>query len=131
MTTVAELAARSGVTPYEQVALDELVPVLSGLQVQGDVAFVPCGTARSDLGVPVTGSGVTLVQGIHPHHLVADGDTCRWQPGAGGALGVGVIHALAPCWIIHPEHGGLGLAPGAYEVRRQREQAEEQRLVAD
>lgn len=36
--------------------------------------------------------------------------------------------AFAEQWI---ERGYLGVAPGSYELRRQREQADELRLVAD
>jgi len=31
----------------------------------------------------------------------------------------------------HPEHGYNGIAPGSYEIRRQREMAEEIRMVQD
>ena len=37
----------------------------------------------------------------------------------------------ATAWLGHPEHAYLGIGPGTYEVRRQREQAEELRVVAD
>lgn len=131
-TTLADLSTRSEVKPYEHLDLDEIVPVLDTPQPQGDVMFLPCGPARTDLGNPVTAAGITLVAGQHSHVLIADADTTRWVAGAGPSrLSVGVIHTTEPCWIIHPEHGGLGLAPGAWEVRRQREQADEERLVAD
>ncbi|KBR63579.1 hypothetical protein X425_02408 [Mycobacterium avium XTB13-223] len=33
--------------------------------------------------------------------------------------------------LCHPEHGFNRIAPGSYEIRRQREMAEEIRMVAD
>ncbi len=34
-------------------------------------------------------------------------------------------------YLAHPEHGYMGVGPGTYEIRRQREQADELRLVQD
>lgn len=34
-------------------------------------------------------------------------------------------------YLGHPEHGYMGIVPGSYEIRRQREMAEEIRMVAD
>lgn len=37
----------------------------------------------------------------------------------------------AIAYVLHPEHGAMGHAPGTYLVRRQTEQADDERLVAD
>ncbi|MGW0803278.1 hypothetical protein [Nonomuraea sp. NPDC002799] len=37
----------------------------------------------------------------------------------------------ATAYLAHPEHAYTGIAPGTYELRRQREQADKARLVAD
>jgi hypothetical protein len=34
-------------------------------------------------------------------------------------------------YLGHPEHGYLGITPGSYEIRRQREMAGVARMVAD
>ena len=34
-------------------------------------------------------------------------------------------------YLGHPEHGFMGIGAGTYEIRRQREMAEELRMVAD
>lgn len=39
--------------------------------------------------------------------------------------------AVQHAGVAHPEHGFSGIGAGTYEVRRQREQADEIRLVAD
>ena len=41
------------------------------------------------------------------------------------------VPAGAVAYLGHPEHGYLGIGPGTYELRRQREQADELRMVAD
>ncbi len=47
------------------------------------------------------------------------------------ALGVLIVAAGATAFLAHPEHGYAGIAPGMYLFRRQREQADEIRLVQD
>ena len=83
--------------------------------------------------IEVPPQGVTLVQGAHPHVLSADPGTCRYTLDVtdSAGLAVAVIEAAAPVWLLHPEHGGTGLAAGTWAIRRQREQAQEARMVAD
>jgi hypothetical protein len=38
-----------------------------------------------------------------------------------------MIDTSAVAYLIHPEHGGTGIAPGRYAVRRQRERSTERR----
>lgn len=130
----------------ESAVLDHLdrqvtVPVLSGLQRQGDVGFIPTsilGEAyRVDAAAPLPAAGVALVssgQGGHTHQLVAQGPV-MWAPVARAAelgdVGVFTVPDGAVAYVIHPEHGAMGFAPGAYLVRRQVEQADELRIVAD
>jgi hypothetical protein len=73
-----------------------------------------------------------LVSGDHDHTLLADGPVAchRYTAGRADVAEVEVPDG-AVGYLAHPEHGYLGLAPGRYVVRRQREQADEQRLVAD
>lgn len=126
---------------YDHVALDEPIPILSGMQAQGDVLALPVDlTQRASVTVrdnarwyEVPAGGVTLVEGQHPHVLTADAGTCRYTLDVTDAAGlaVAVLTATEPVWLLHPEHGGAGLAAGSYVIRRQREQAQEARIVAD
>lgn len=125
------------------LATDLEIPVLSGLQAQGDLLIIPAslvgGAVRlgqAPAWVSVPAGGVELLRGAaggNAHTLVADPGVCLWTTDVRDdeRLALGVIQADAPVYLLHREHGGTGLAPGRYVVRRQREQAEEQRLVAD
>lgn len=112
------------------------IPVLTGLQIQGDVAIVPTRPSAKQ-GRPVPPTGVAVVRGEsggHTHLLVGDG-AVTWAPVEGRAggqdLGVATVLKGGTAWLLHPEHGANAMGPGAYLIRRQREQADEIRLVAD
>jgi hypothetical protein len=135
MTTTYQtiLGAHDVEIPAHLIAEAE-VPVLAGLQFQGDVAIVPTrpGKTAAQLVPP---AGVPVVRGEaggHTHLLVADGPVL-WNPAQTGglALGLVVVPDGAVAYLLHPEHGAMGMAPGSYILRRQREQADVIRVVAD
>ncbi|NRN65313.1 hypothetical protein GC106_25240 [Kibdelosporangium sp. 4NS15] len=107
------------------------MPVIDGLQAQGDLIVIPLdmvptinpwwGTERY-----VPRGGVELVRGEagnNPHTLVADPWTCKYTTNAQDplVLGIAAFANTAPVYLIHPEHGGTGVAPGTWLVRRQQE----------
>lgn len=113
------------------------VPLLSGIQRQGDVLIIPMKPGPIAGAAPVPQEGVAVVRGEaggNTHRLVADGPV-QFAPApttrGGLALGSLLIPDGAAAFLIHEEHGATGIAPGAYRVSRQREQADEARLVAD
>lgn len=142
--TVADLARSTGIDPLDHLERDVAIPVHDKPQSQGDVRVrrLDTTTVRVRPGAkwtPVPPEGVTVVSGGaggHAHVLT---------PGLGAVapvewttdvddpegLAVGVFRTAEPCFMYHTEHGGQGYAPGERVVRRQREQAEEERLVAD
>lgn len=138
---LGEVIDRHGVDVLDHLNRDVDVPVLAGLQAQGDVIVVPVAEARAHTGrpatTPVPRAGVPVVRGEsggNTHLLLADGDVYfDALPAAGGDLGLGTLTVSdgATGYLAHPEHGYAGIAPGTYEIRRQREQADEIRLVAD
>ncbi|WP_228034165.1 hypothetical protein [Streptomyces spongiae] len=90
----------------------------------------------------VPAAGIELLRsaaGGNPHSLVADPGTCRWTENLNDPmnLALGMIETSAVAYLIHPEHGGTGIAPGRYAVRRQRERATDRtgirgnRMIAD
>lgn len=134
MSTVAEMTAVTGVSVV--TALEDVeIPVLSGMQRQGDVMVVPADVTAA----AVVGSGGTPVvrgeSGGNTHAVfAADGPVfCDVQAGSVTDLRVAVLSVPegSTAYLAHPEHGFMGIAPGSYEIRRQREMAEELRMVAD
>lgn len=133
-TTYDRLLAAHGVEVPAHLEAQAAIPVLAGLQAQGDVAVIP-DRASAKKGEPVPAAGVAVVRGEsggNTHLLVADGDV-RWAPVANALLDLGVVTVGpgAVAYLLHPEHGASGIAPGTYLVRRQREQADIIRQVAD
>jgi len=129
---LAQLLDRTGLTVLDHLELQVAIPVIDGLQAQGDLiviprALVPVVTEDSwARWSPVPRAGVELIRGANganPHTLTADPGTCEWTPGVRDPLGlaVGLIRNTAPVHLVHPEHGGIGIAPGEWVVRRQQE----------
>jgi len=134
--TYADVMTRHDVTIPSHLEAQAEVPILSGLQFQGDVAIIPRRKGKTANPSPVPAEGVPVVRGEnggHTHLLVAAGPV-SWSPtttATGQTLGTVGVPEGSTAFLLHPEHGAMGLAPGSYELRRQREQAEEIRLVAD
>jgi hypothetical protein len=131
--TLEEAIATYGVTVDEHLDRQAEIPVLAGLQFQGDVAVVPAN--RDPARTPVPADGVPVVRGqngAHTHLLLADGPAF-FTPARSAGLTIGVltVDPGATAYLAHPEHAFTGIAPGTYELRRQREQADKTRLVAD
>jgi len=134
-TTLAEAIDRFEVDVDAHLDRTFEIPVLAGPQRQGDVMIVP--TSKSRATTPVPAAGYPVVRGEaggNTHLLLAAGAVCfdsRSVSATDLVLGVLSVDTDAEAYLAHPEHGYLGIAPGDYEVRRQREQADEVRLVAD
>jgi len=121
----------------EHLVAQAIIPALDVLQVQGDVAIIPMRVGLGDF-TPVPADGVPVVRGENggnTHLLIGDGDVF-WRPADARAvnmldLGIVSVAAGGVGYLLHPEHGANALAPGSYMLRRQREQADEIRRVAD
>lgn len=137
--TLAEVIDRHGVDVLDHLDRQLEVPVLAGLQAQGDVMVVPEGIAyvRKPATTAVPRAGIAVVKGENggnTHLLLAEGDVffdAIPRTDSGLDLGVLTVPAGSTALLAHPEHGYAGIAPGTYTVRRQREQADEIRLVQD
>lgn len=136
MRTVTQLIDLHGVEIDPHLDREATVVVSTGLQRQGDVIVIPArmvrpGSAAQQL---VPREGVAVVRGEaggNTHLLLADGPV-RFDPAPRElTLGVLTVEAGATAYLAHPEHGYAGIGPGTYVVRRQREQADEIRLVTD
>lgn len=140
--TLADLIATHGVDVHGHLDRDELVPVHAGrLQLQGDVAVIPAGRDAPATGSgypePVPAVGIPVVRGENGGntHLLLGDPTVTWDPSRGGRSGLDLGTLTVPqggtAWLAHPEHGYLGVGAGRYVIRRQREQADVIRMVAD
>lgn len=166
---VTELIDTFGVDIDPHLERQVEVPVLTGLQRQGDIIVIPLsmlrvGWNRSPHPVmgpiihQVSAAGVAVVRGEaggNTHLLLAAGDVFydaaeqRPQPvgpraadpqvaewGFTDGLGIGAlqVNGGATAYLAHPEHGYMGIGPGVYLIRRQREfdgAFQSTRLVAD
>lgn len=132
MHTFAAIMTPAGVEIPAHLVAEAEIPVLSGVQRQGDLIIVPTRKGK-DLGSVIPAAGVAVIRGEstgNTHLLVGDG---AWRPiqNRGQDQGVVTVPDGGAAFLLHPEHGAQGLAPGSYLIRRQREQADEIRLVAD
>ena len=129
----------------EALAADADVPVITGKPLaQGDVLILPADGLVPDATEPLPARGAEIVrgQGGHVHLLLG---RVLWAPGREGAQTVGAVTVPAGevGYLAHgdgtpvsalsrdAEHGVQAFGPGTYVLRRQREQAGEERLVAD
>lgn len=137
MLTLADAITRHGVDITTGHDLDSLVPVISKAGRQGDVFILAKGSKTRAATTPVPAEGVPVVRGENggnTHLLLAEGPVFfDGKTPSAGALDLGTLTVPegSNAYLAHPEHAYLGIAPGTYTIRRQREQAEEIRLVAD
>ena len=145
MPTLQEMIVRHDVEVLDHLDREAEVPVLNGMQRQGDVIVIP--TSAELAGDPVPSDGIAVVRGDNggnTHLLLGEGEiTFRTRTDAEHEMTLGLLTVPygSVAWLAHPEHGFLGIAPGNYELRRQREaeitpksEARQQpnfRLVAD
>lgn len=138
VVTLGELTERTGLDVLEHLAREMAVPVVDGMQAQGDLLLAPLTMLRHvSLGhswsprpmwQEVPSEGIELLRstaGGNPHTLVADPRQCWWTFDVTDPTGlaIGALEATTVAYLIHPEHGATGIAPGCYVVRRQRERA--------
>lgn len=135
MQTLEQLVGSFGIDVDQHLDREDIVPVVNGLQRQGDVIVIPTPDVEVQGGKQVPAQGVAVVRGENggnTHLLLASGDV-KYAVVESDRLDIGTFTVAegATAYLAHPEHGYAGIAPGTYTVRRQREQADEIRMVAD
>lgn len=139
MRTLEELITTHGVDVDPHLDRQVTVPVVAGMQRQGDVIVIPAAMLeRAEVvttRVPPTGVPVVRGEaGGNTHLLLGDGPVFYAPaPDRFGSLDLGTLTVPdgSVGYLAHPEHAYSGIAPGTYVIRRQREQANEIRLVQD
>lgn len=135
MATTTELVDSTGVQVITEQDFDLDIPVFTGTQRQGDVLVFPT-TVTATTPVPTSGTPVVRSENGGNTHAIyaADGPVfCDVVMATRGILRVAslTVPKGSTAYLGHPEHGYMGIGTGSYEIRRQREQAEEMRIVAD
>ena len=133
MHTNTQVLARYGIADLALEFPEAEVAILTGPQRQGDVFVLPITTKHK--GVPI-GAGVTVVRSeagqSNTHSLHGTGLWEIARDTTGLVPGWVTVPAGGEAFLIHTEeHAAVGIAPGTYEIRRQREFAGEWRQVAD
>lgn len=113
-----------------------VVPVISGTQRQGDVLVLQVDSTPA-AGVPL-GRGVNVVRGESGGNTHALHGNATWHANPSAAdkseltQGWLTVPAGGEAFLTHEEeHSAIGIGPGTYEIRRQREYAGEWRRVSD
>jgi hypothetical protein len=131
--TLADLTARTGLNVLDYLDQSVSIPVIAGPQAQGDLIVIPLTVLGAEVtttewsrSVDVGPTGVELLRsaaGGNPHTLVADDGICTWTARVNDQrdLALGILDTCVTAYLIHPEHGATGIAPGRYVIRRQRE----------
>lgn len=133
MNTYADVLNAHDIEVPAHLVADAEIPVVSGqMQRQGDVVVIPTRAGKVENLKPIPPEGIVVVRGEsggNTHLLVGAG---QWAPNTNDRAICGTLVVEdEPAYLTHPEHGGQGIGEGTYIVRRQVEQAEELRLVAD
>lgn len=137
--TIGQAETTFGVFVLEHHDRELGIPVIAGLQHQGDVSVVPARMV-DDFRAPTTvvpAAGVPVVRGEsggNTHLLLGDGRVCLDAREASAdrlTLGSLRVDEGATAYLAHPEHAFSGIGPGDYVIRRKRTQADEIRLVVD
>ena len=134
--TLGQLIEKHGFDVLDHLDRDLEIPVHAGLQAQGDLFIIPAGPDRGGQpGAVVPLDGIPLIEAVgggHEHRLFAGRPgTALFTPARTRGADIGLLECTEPAYIAHPEHAYAGVAPGCYTLRRQREQADWVRFVAD
>lgn len=144
--TYGQALSMAQVSVPEHLEAEAEVPVLTGVQCQGDLMVIPVamayepGPARSQWpdGKPVGLAGVQVVHGeatgnTHWLHAGFNSPGVLWhRADEGQVVGVVTVPEGQTAMLVHTdEHGANGIGPGRYEIRRKRELADEIRYVED
>ena len=131
MKTLTEILDRHDVAVADELLADLVIPVLAGMQRQGDVLIVPrplTDAERADCQpVPPTGIAVVIGEATgNTHMLDADGPVFFARRSGGVQIGAVDVPEGSVAYLVHTdEHGANAMAPGTYALHGKREQAED------
>ena len=135
MINLATMETLYGVSHLDHLDKQAAVPIVDRLAFQGDVAII----RRDSLAAattPIPKAGFPVIAGENGGNTHAVYGVGFYDPAVRSSpedllLGILTVPAGEQVLLSHPEHGGFLIEPGTYEMRRQREQADVIRMVAD
>jgi len=142
-TTFADALNKIGCTIPGHLVADAEVPILTGVQAQGDLIIVPANLDDYDTSkvtlVAVPDKGAQVVAGeatgnTHWLHRGFESPGVTWARVTGHDLVLAVVHVPEgeSAELIHTdEHGCNAMGPGDYVIRGKQELADQIRRVAD
>ncbi len=141
MTITAQKIADDVDADLGHFAAELEIPVLAGLQSQGDLVVIPIERPLAGLSdlAPLPRGGETLLTGRNGHAHVLAGEGIGWDPSSGQTLGTLSVPRGRVAYLFHSDPGGRrfaehapnAIAPGTYVIRRQREMTQTSALLAD
>ena len=140
-TTFSDVLSKHDVEIPAHLVADAEVPVISDRpQAQGDLMIIPMAHGNVAGLEPVPAEGIAVVRGEgsgNTHWLdngLSNTEPVMWKfdTSPGPVLGVLQVGEGGTATLTHTdEHGVNAIGPGQYVIRRQVEQADELRIVAD
>jgi hypothetical protein len=132
---VKDAVSKYGIDVLAHLDREVSVPMVTSAACQGDVSILR--VTKQPASTPVPAAGYPVVRGENggnTHSLHGDGPVFYdGVPERDGSLLLGrlTVPEGSAAVLAHPEHGFLAVAPGTYDIGRQREYAGEWRMVAD
>lgn len=134
MPKLAELITTHQVEVDPHLDRELSIPIMTGVQRQGDVIILPR-PDRKPATTPVPASGTPVVRGENGGntHAIVGTAYCDTRTATADDLTLATLTVPdgETAYLAHPEHGYMGIGAGTYQIRRQREQADELRMVQD
>lgn len=134
MSTLEKLLSEHDLAVLDHLDMQAEVP-LTDFGRQGDVAVIPSRIVKSKGATTlVPREGVPVVRGENggnTHAIFAAGPVFLDLTNRGQDIATMTVPEGSEAHLHHPQHGLIRFVPGDYTIRRQREQADEIRLVAD
>lgn len=140
VTTIGRIADAVG-ADLGVFARDLDIPIITTDQTQGDLVVMADDGAVLPATRPLKSEGETVIVGNGGNSHILAGLGVMWEPGERGqqTLGTLTVPDGAVAYLFHAtekprrlaEHQPNAIGAGTYVIRRQREQADVIRLVAD
>lgn len=139
ITNLSELERMTNLRALDHLDRDAALPIVTTAACQGDVSILRVTTSPATTALPQAGFPVVRGEaGGNTHSLhAARGHGVCFDPSTGSeasqglTLGTLTVPGGEQAFLLHPEHGGMAIAPGTYRIGRQREFQGEWQMVAD